>query len=215
MSTTDINKMSAAELKAALKKKQATEKADMAAKKKSYDKMRDDYIGTVFSKMDEMSSKLREFKTESVKLGLELHEKMFEAHGRTSKPGVDHYSLVSADKQSKVVIERQWRCEYDETSTVAIQTIREVLREKFEGRNKGMYGIIDGILMKNGKGDYDERLVAKLRKHEEAVGDPRFSEALDILAKAYRPTTSQTYIRAYRRNEGGKWVDVVMNWSSM
>lgn len=216
MSTsTDITKMSAAELKAALKAKQQAEKAEKANRKKTYDKLRDEYIETVFGKMDVLSRELRAFKDESVKLGLELHSKMYETLGRKPKDGIDHYSLTSADGMRKVSIERQWRCEYDETSTVAIETIRTVLREKFEARNKGMYGIIDGILIKNGKGDYDERLVAKLRKHEEAVDDKRFSEALDILAKAYRPTTSQTYIRAYRKSESGKWVDIVMNWSSM
>lgn len=213
--STDISTMSAADLKAALKKKQADEKAAKANAKLGYDKMRDSYIDTVFGKMDEMSTQLRAFKDESVKLGIELHAKMYETLGREPKPGIDSYTLTSADGQRKVTIERQWRCEYDETSTVAIETIRTVLREKFEGRNKAMYGIIDGILLKNNKGDYDERLVAKLRKHEEAVDDKRFSEALDILAKAYKPTTSQTYIRAYRRSAAGKWVDVVMNWSAM
>jgi hypothetical protein len=213
--TTDITKMSAADLAKALKEKKAAEKAAKANARKSYDELRDSYIDTVFGRMDVLSKELRVFKDESVKLGLELHAKMYETLGREPKDGIDSYTLTSADGLRKVSIERQWRCEYDETSSVAIDTIRAVLREKFEGRNKGMYNIIDSILMKNGKGDYDERLVARLRKHEEAVGDPRFSEALDILAKAYRPTTSQTYIRAYRKNDAGKWVDLVMNWSSM
>ncbi len=213
--STDISTMSAADLKAALKKKQAAEKAEKANAKQSYDKMRDSYIDTVFGKMEDLSGQLKEFKSESVRLGIELHTKMYETLGRAPKEGIDSYTLTSADGIRKVSIERQWRCEYDETSTVAIETIRTVLREKFEGRNKAMYKIIDDILIKNGTGDYDERLVAKLRKHEEAVDDKRFSEALDILARAYRPTTSQMYIRAYRRDDGGKWRDLVMNWSAM
>lgn len=213
--STDISTMSSADLKAALKKKQADEKAAKDRARQTYDRMRDSYIETVFGKMDELSAELRRFKEESVQVGLELHAKMYETLGRAPKDGIDSYTLTSADGLRKVTIERQWRCEYDETSTVAIDTIRTVLREKFEGRNKAMYGIIDGILLKNNKGDYDERLVAKLRKHEAAVDDKRFSEALDILAKAYRPTTSQTYIRAHRRTKGGKWQDVVMNWSAL
>ncbi len=215
MSSTDITTMSAADLKAALKKKQADEKAAKANAKKGYEAMRDGYIDTVFGKMEELSAQLRDFKTESVKLGIELHAKMYHTLGREPKDGIDSYTLTSADGLRKVSIERQWRCEYDETSTVAIDTIKAVLRDKFEGRNKSMYRIIDDILSKNGTGDYDERLVARLRKHEEAVDDRRFSEALDILARAYRPTTSQMYIRAYRREQGGKWRDVVMNWSAM
>lgn len=205
-----------AQMRKELKEKEAAFKAQRAGAVKEYEATRDKYIDTVFGKMAELSEVLREFKTESVKLGLELHDKMYEVFGREKRDGMDSYTLTSADGLRKVMIERQWRCEYNETSLVAIDTIRTVLREKFEGRNKAMYSIIDAILMRNNKGDYDERLVARLRKHEEAVGDQRFSEALDILAKAYQPTTSQTYIRAYRRDTGnGKWVDITMNWSSM
>ncbi len=209
-------KPSAKELFALAREQRKKEEAERIERRRQYDTLRDSYIDTVFGKMAEYSERLREFKEESVRLGLELHDKMYEAYGRDKPEGIDHYSLVSADGTRKVTIERQWRCEYDETSTVAIGTIRQVLREKFEGRNKGMYGIIDGILMKNNKGDYDERLVARLRKHESAVDDARFSEALDILAKAYKPTTSQTYIRAYAKDPTtGKWLDLPMNWSSM
>lgn len=216
MSTSTTNTKTLAQMRRELKEKEAAFKAQRASAVKEYEATRDKYIDTVFGKMAELSDVLREFKSESVKLGLELHDKMYEVYGREKRDGMDSYTLTSADGMRKVMIERQWRCEYNETSIVAIDTIRAVLREKFEGRNKGMYGIIDAILMRNNKGDYDERLVAKLRKHEEAVGDPRFSEALDILAKAYQPTTSQTYIRAYRRDNGnGKWVDITMNWSSM
>lgn len=210
-----IETMTAAQLKAALKAKQQAEREAKSNAKKTYDQMRDGYIDTVFGRMEELSAQLRTFKADSVKLGLELHAKMYETLGRSPKDGIDSYTLTSADGKRRVTIERQWRCEYDETSIVAIETIKAVLRDKFEGRNKSMYKIIDDILAKNGTGDYDERLVAKLRKHEEAVADPRFSEALDTLAKAYRPTTSQMYIRAYRRDEAGKWRDVVMNWSAM
>lgn len=214
--STDISKLSARELAELAKKKRKQERDTAQERRRQYDQLRDTFIDTVFGKMAEYSEKLREFKEESVRLGLELHDKMYEAYGREKPDSIDHYSLVSADGNRKVTIERQWRCEYDETSTVAIGTIRQVLREKFEGRNKGMYGIIDAVLMKNNKGDYDERLVAKLRKHEAAVDDARFSEALDILARAYKPTTSQTYIRAYAKDPTtGKWVDLPMNWSSM
>lgn len=216
MSTsTDISSMSAAELKKALKEKQAAERAEAEARKRSYDRLRDSYINTVFDKVEALSAELRKFKADSVKLGLELHEKMYEAYGRERRDGIDHYSLVNEEATRKVVIERQHRCAYDERAEVAIGQIKDVLRDKFSGRNKGMYEIIDGLLMKNHKGDYDERMVAKLRKHEGTVDDPRFSEALALLAQSYRPVDSQLYLRAYRKDEAGKWEDLPMNWSGM
>lgn len=212
----DVNKMSVAQLEAELKKRKKREKTEKEVKRSEYERLRDEYLETTLGKMEELGGQLRAFKEDSVKLGLDLHEKMLDVFDRKKKENVDNYTLTNQAGTIRIQIERNWMCEYDETGQVAIDTIREVLREKFEPRNKGMYAIIDGILMKNNKGEYDERLVARLRKHEEAVGDPRFSEALDILARSYRPTHSRTYIRAYRRPKAdGKWQEVPMNWSSM
>ncbi len=212
---TDISKMSAAQLAKLAKEAKAREQAENAAKRKAYDRLRDDYISTVFGKMEELSEQLSAFKDESVKLGIELHAKMYEAYGREPKDGIDSYTLTSADGNNKVVIERQWRCEYDETAEVAIAQLKEVLRDKFAQRNQAMYSMLERVLLRNNKGDYDERLVAKLRAEEDKVNDPRFSEALAMLAKSYKPVSSQTYIRAYRKSATGKWEDLTMNWSRM
>lgn len=212
---TDITKLSAAQLAKMAKEAKARELAENAAKRKAYDRLRDDYISTVFGKMEELSAQLSAFKDESVKLGLELHAKMYEAYGREPKDGIDSYTLTSADGSSKVVIERQWRCEYDETAEVAIAKLKEVLRDKFAQRNQAMYSMLERVLLRNNKGDYDERLVAKLRAEEDKVNDPRFSDALAMLAKSYKPVSSQTYIRAYRKGAAGKWEDITMNWSRM
>lgn len=213
--STDVSKLSAKELSQLAREKRKKEEAEMLERRRQYDATRDSFIDTVFGKVEELSAQLSEFKRDSIKLGLELHDKMYEAYGRAKKDGMDHYSLVSADGTKRIVIERQHRCEYDERAEVAITAIKEVLRDKFSGRNKGMYEIIDGLLMKNHKGDYDERMVAKLRKYEAQVEDERFSKALALLADSYRPVDSQLYLRAYRKNDAGKWVDLPMNWSSM
>lgn len=214
--STDIKQMSAAQLKVALKKKQAEEVATAKAKRKDYDGMRDQFIGSVFSKFEAVQAELGTFKAEAIKLGLELHDKMYEAYGREKREGIDNYTLTSDDATKKVVIQRDWLCRYDETVEVGIGMIKEVVRDKFEPRNKGMYAVIDGLLLKGNEGDYDERMVAKLRKHADAFdNDPRFFEALDIITRAYKPVESRLYLRVYRKTEAGAWEDISVNWSRM
>lgn len=216
--STETKTSKAAELKAAWKKAQAEEKTEQTRRKKEYETMRDKFLDTTFSKMFELSQAQLAFKSEAVKLGLEVHDKMYEAYGREKREGIDHYSLVSSDGLRKVTIERKHICAYDETVEVGIQLVRDVLRDKFAERSKKAYRMLESVLMKNKKGDYDEAMVAKLRKHAEEVdNDPRFIEALDIIGKAYKPTgTSQLYLRAYRKETAdGRWIDIPMNWSSM
>lgn len=211
----DARTLSTEELRKLLAAREAKEKNQRKQLREAYDRDRDKYVVDLLAQMEQMGERMRKLKVRSARTGNALHERMYAAYGRAKRRPLDHISLVSSDGTCKVVIERQHRCAYDETSTVAIDMIKQVLRERFEGRNKAMYAIIDDILMKNRKGDYDERLVAKLRKHEAAMNNRRFSEALAILAESYKPTSSQVYIRGYRKNANGVWQEVPMSWSSM
>lgn len=213
---TDISKMSAAELKAALAKKEAEEKAEREKAIATYERDRDQLVTSTVKQMRQAADLLSKLKRDAVGKAMELQERTYTVLGKKRKEkAVDSFSLMSKDGQLKLVMDRQYKGEYDETADVAIAEIKEVLRDKFEGRNKALYRILDSVLLKNNKGDYDERLVAKLRKHEADVADDRFSKALDVLSKAYRPTTSQTYIRAYELGENGRWNDISLAFSSM
>lgn len=217
--STDLEQLTPDQLEAAvkaLKKKKQEEKTKAKALRSEYDRKRDQYLATVFARMEALSHQLAEFKREAIASGLILHDEMYDAYRRKrpDKP-VDSYTLTSEDGTRRIIIERSERCEYDETAEVAISQIREVLRDKFAARNLGMYEMLETLLMRNAKGDYDERLVAKLRKHEDRVNDPRFSDAIKMLDAAYRPVGSQTYIRAYTRDKNGPWREVTMNWSRM
>lgn len=215
MSSVNLDKVSTAELAAALKKKRKAERSQREEKVATYKRLRDTYLNTVFGKMEELSPTLIEFKSESVKLGLEMHALMYEVYDR-EKRELDNYTIADDDGLRKVVVERHHVCQYDETAEVAVGIIQQVMKDRFSGRNKGMYNILNDLLIKNDAGDYDEKMVAKLRKHQEEVNDPRFIEALDLLAAAYKPVGSRMYIRAYSRpTKAGKWREKVMNWSAM
>jgi hypothetical protein len=211
----DPRTLSTQELRALLREREAEEGKERHALRKAYEADRDAYVSGLMQQMGELHERMAALKRTAIAEGEALHQRMYAAYGRVKRRDLDHFSLTSGDGSMKVVIERQHRCAYDDTSLVAIETIRQVLRDRFEGRNKALYAIIDGVLMKNSKGDYDERLVARLRKHEASVNDARFSEALDLLARAYRPTSTQTYLRAYRKGADGRWAELSMSWSAM
>lgn len=216
MPTTDINKMSAAELKEALANKEAEERAEQQKAVATYERDRDLLVTSTVKQMRQAADLLLQLKASAVEKATELQERSYTVLGkkRKEKP-VDSFTILSKAGDLKLVMDRQYKGEYDETADVAIAEIKEVLRSKFEGRNKALYRILDSVLLKNNKGDYDERLVAKLRKHESDVDDERFSKALDVLSNAYRSTTSQTYLRAYELGKNGRWNDISVAFSRM
>ncbi len=215
MQEKSITEMSAAELRKHLEAKEREERKIKDQARRKYEKDRDSFVEAFVSHAAQFHADLKAFKTASITRGNELHDMMYEIFEKEAK-ALKSFTIMNTEKTLKVVVERAERHGFNETAEVAIAEIKDVLRAKFEGRNKGMYEIIDSILMKNTKGDYDERLVAKLRRHEETVADKRFSDALDTLANAYYTTQSGTYIRAYKLNEEtNKWEDIILQFSSL
>ena len=214
--TQGLEGLSLEELRQELDRREKAEASEKEKALRAYEVDKDNFIRATAIKMETISKDLRELKTNAVQRANDLLQRSYEVHGRKRKDKpVDQFTIISQDGQYKVVMDRQFKGSYNEHADVAIAEIKDILREKFEGRNKVMYDILDSILLKNSKGDYDERLVAKLRKHEAKVNDPRFSSALDTLSKAYVPGESATYIRAYSLTETGKWADINVTFSSM
>lgn len=207
--------MTSAELRQHLEAKEREERKSKEQARRKYEKDKDAFVASFVSQAAQFHAELKQFKTAAIARGNELHDLLYEVFDKETKE-LKSFTITTEDKTMKVVVERAERHGFNETAEVAINEIKEVLRAKFEGRNKGMYEIIDSILMKNTKGDYDERLVAKLRRHEGTVDDKRFSDALDTLAAAYYTTQSGTYIRAYKLNEEtNKWEDIVLQFSAL
>ncbi|MBK7285946.1 MAG: hypothetical protein IPI95_01910 [Flavobacteriales bacterium] len=57
--------------------------------------------------------------------------------------------------------------------------------------------------------------MAKLRSTRPTRRRPLQQGAGRAESKAYRPTTSQTYIRAYELGANGRWNDISLAFSSM
>lgn len=211
----EVQELSAKQLREMLAKKEAEERSDMLQRQRDYEREKEAFVIDAVAKFKDFNEALSIFKSYLLKRGNELHDKMWEVYGKEAKD-LKQFSLQNSDKNLKLVIERQEKLQFDESAEVAIGIIKDVLKSKFEGRNKAMYNIIDGVLMKNKKGDYDERLVTKLRKYEGDVNSEEFSKALDILAKSYNTTGSSTYARAYILNEANsKMEDVCIQFSSL
>ncbi|MAX81726.1 MAG: hypothetical protein CL843_16310 [Crocinitomicaceae bacterium] len=210
----DVNEMTADELMQLAQEKQQKEKSAAKAAKNKYTNERDAFIALTLAQFSEVSAILSQLKKETIHRASEFRDRAWELQNQEPKDQ-KQFSIVTEDQQFKLVVENQERNAFNEHAQIAIERIKEILYNKFASRNKAMYNIINDILMKNKSGDYDPKLVAKLRKHEEALNDPEFSAALDELSKSYYVAGSATYVRAYKRDESNKWIEIPMQFSSL
>ena len=138
---------------------------------------------------------------------------MYEVNGKEVKEQ-KNITQKSECGMFKVTAERKERFAFTDEADVHIDSIREILKAKFEGRNKGMYQFLDSILMKNGKGDYDPNLLSKAKQQANKLGYQDLMDELDKLQSCQTITGTALYCRAYFKTDSG-WKDIVMQFSAL
>jgi Glu-tRNA(Gln) amidotransferase subunit E-like FAD-binding protein len=211
--------LSPAELKQLLKEAEEQEKQELQERKKQYQQKRDQFVQEKVDHAKWLSSTLAHFKRNIIQNGQQLHEEMLELFN-AKRADVEQigkqFSLITEDGKYKLTIEREAKVNLDESAEAGIQKIRNYMETHVKKRDKMIYGMLEELLMKNKKGEWDEKLVAKLSKYEEQINNQEFSEGLDILRKAYREVDSSYYVRFYEKNaETGAWDNIPLQWSSL
>ena len=131
------------------------------------------------------------------------------------KPVKDAKSFELKNDRIKIIVETQERFDFNDEAIVHIGAIKDIFREKFEARNKGFYNLLDGILIKNSKGEYDAKLLTKARKQVRELGDEKLMEAFDKLNDCLIVVGSAKYCRVYTKDDKNRWRDVSLNFSSL
>lgn len=214
----DLDNLSEDQLLAALKKKQELKQQEEQEKINAYVKDNEDFVTFTVSKVKQLHNELKKLKKQTISDANALYNRMYEVQGKVPTE-VKTFSRLNKEGNLKVTVERQERFEFTEEAMVHINEIKAIFKEKFEGRNKGLYNILDGLLIKGSKGDYDPKLLAKARNQVRALGDAKLIEEFDKLDDCQRVTGSSMYCRVYEKIEdvNGKiaWQDISLNFSSL
>lgn len=208
------DQLTAAELKAVLAHKEKDEKANEEKTRKQYQNEKNKFVDDVIGIFTHYNTLLQDFKKRSIGDAQLLNAKVYEINGKEPKDNKS-FQLKNEDDTAKIVVENQERFEFTEEAPVHIEAIKEIFKNKFAERNKGMYKFLDAILMKNGKGDYDPKLLTKARNQAKELGDADLITEFEKLTDCQRVTETATYIRAYKKDENGKYQDVSLNFSAL
>ncbi|MEM8506202.1 MAG: DUF3164 family protein [Bacteroidota bacterium] len=174
----------------------------------------EEFVSTTVARFNELHTELSELKNRVITKANKLYNRMYEIEGKEPKE-VKSFSRVSKDGTMKITVDRQERLVFTDEAEVHIQAIRDIFKKKFEGRNKGFYNLLDSILMKGRKGEYDPKLLAKARQQVAALGDPNLIEEFNKLELCQRVEGTSLYARAYQKDDKGKWQDIVIQFSAL
>ena len=210
--TKPITEMSAWEIEAFLKQKKAAENQQQQNRKKAYETDKENFLKEVLSRFTDARGILETLKNETI-----THSENFNAlkYQLEDKAVKEAKSFELKNDNVKIVVENQDKFDFNDSAIVHINAIKDIFRAKFEGRNKGFYNLLDSILMKNSKGDYDAKLLNKARREAKELGDDALMEEFDKLNDCLVVVGTAKYVRVYTKDDKNRWKDVSLNFSSI
>ena len=155
----DLDNLSEDQLLAALKKKQAVKQKAEFEKRHAYEMDNENFIVQSISKAKELRNTLREFKEYSIREANKLYTRMYELQDKEPKEQ-KQFSRISECGNFKVTVDMQEKFMFTDEAEVHLSAIQDILKEKFEARNKGFYKFFERIMMRNGKGEFDPKKVS-------------------------------------------------------
>ncbi|MGB0869501.1 MAG: DUF3164 family protein [Flavobacteriales bacterium] len=203
-----------AELERQLAEAKAEENKIQRAKEVEYKAEKEAFVNYTVKEFEELNEALATFKKVTFEKAEYLQNTMFDLF-KVEPTDSKSFSITNEKKTRKLTFSKGEVFAFNETAEAGIELLHEVLKNKFEKRNKTMYQIIEKLLSKTKEGDYDPKMLVKLRKFESDINDPNFSKALDILNNAQEVNSTSLYVRAYNKNESGKWIDITLQFSAL
>ena len=210
--TKPLSEYTAAELKELAKQKEAVEQDKQIKRKKAYDTDKENFLNEVATKFTEVKGILLSLKNDTISHSENFNTLKYELEDKAVK---EAKSFELKNDNVKIVVENQDKFDFNDTAIVHINAIKDIFREKFEARNKGFYNLLDSILMKNSKGEYDAKLLNKARRQAKELGDEALMNEFDKLNDCLVVVGTAKYVRVYTKDDKNRWKDVSLSFSSL
>lgn len=210
--TKPLSEYTAAELKEYLKQKEAADQEKQIKRKKAYDTDKENFLNEVATKFTEVKGILLSLKNDTISHSENFNALKYELEDKAVK---EAKSFELKNDNVKIVVENQDKFDFNDNAIVHINAIKDIFREKFEARNKGFYNLLDSILMKNSKGEYDAKLLNKARRQAKELGDEALMNEFDKLNDCLVVVGTAKYVRVYTKDDKNRWKDVSLSFSSL
>lgn len=214
MTTIDIAQLSSSELEDLLAKKKQQEAKEQERQRVAYETERDNDMSELVALALEIETKSQLLK-QLTHAKMEKHQEKLNNYGKIRSNSKGGFSLVHTDKTIRIKRVRDTQPAWDERSTKALELIHSFLYDTVKKRDKDVFEMLIGFLVKNKKGDLDYASVMNLLNHEHRFDDTRWKEGLRLLKQSY-----SSYLRGYqycfeKQNIDGRFEKIELNFSAL
>ncbi|GET46477.1 DUF3164 family protein [Capnocytophaga felis] len=209
MSNIDLSQLSAQELQAELQKRQDAQAENRKAYKDLVNKNLFGIVEQLKLLSDDISKK-KLFIFQSLKTFLDLKNEVYEVKGEQQS------HTFSDDDGNTITYGFRTIDNWDDTVNADVEKVRDFISSLAKDDNSAkLVDVINRLLRKDAKGNLKASRVLELNKIAEEFNSPEFTDAVKIIAQAYKPQQSAFFVDASYTDAQGKKVSIPLNISAV
>lgn len=205
----DLSQLSERELQAELKKRQHSK----AEERKAYKEMVQEHLPQIIEKLKNVSAELSKVKFRvfsDLKILLDTKNEAYEVKGEQQS------HTFSDDQGNTLTYGFRTIDAWDDTVNAGIEKVRNFIGSLAKDDNSAkLVNAINRLLRKDANGNLKASRVLELTKLAEEFNDANFTDAVQIIAQAYKPQRSAFFVDAYTTDPQGRKVSIPLNISAV
>ncbi|WP_172914032.1 DUF3164 family protein [Capnocytophaga canis] len=209
MSNIDLSQLSAQELQAELQKRQNAQ----AENRQAYKDLVNNNLKNIIDVLKEFSSEVSRTKLfvfQSLKTFLDIKNEVYELKGEQQS------HTFSDDDGNTITYGFRTIDGWDDTVNAGVEKVRDFISSLAKDDNSAkLVDVINRLLRKDAKGNLKASRVLELTKIAEEFNSPEFTDAVRIIAQAYKPQKSAFFVDASYTDAQGKKINIPLNISAV
>jgi hypothetical protein len=204
----DLSKLSAADLKTELQRRDNLKEADRSA----YKELVEQTVPKAVFKLCAASEILSNAKTEAFKFFEDVLKLKAEVYGIKEKQMTHTFS----DKKSEITIGYRINDGWDDTVNAGVAKVEKFITSLAKDKETAaLVSMVFNLLKKDAKGNLKGSRVLELQKLTKEFNDEEFTDGVNIIADSYKPVKSVWFIDAALINEDGSKTSIPLSMSSV
>jgi hypothetical protein len=204
----DLSKLSAADLKAELQRRDNLKEADRSA----YKELVEQTVPKAVFKLCAASEILSNAKTEAFKFFEDVLKLKAEVYGIKEK----QMSHTFSDNKSEITIGYRINDGWDDTVNAGVAKVEKFITSLAKDKETAaLVSMVFNLLKKDAKGNLKGSRVLELKKLTKEFNDEEFTDGVNIIADSYKPVKSVWFIEAALINEDGSKTSIPLSMSSV
>ncbi|MES2651292.1 MAG: DUF3164 family protein [Bacteroidota bacterium] len=180
-----------------------------------YERTAERTVSSIAKEAIRLNAGLTAFKQNLKKQAIELYAQFLEANGGKIGKGKGGATFFNFDRSIKVEVQVNEPISFDKNT---IGLAKEKLDEFLSFGLEGAKDFVKPIIMEafeTRAGQMDTNGILGLRKHISRVNDARFTEAMELVDKAIRKSSTKEYFQVSVKDGSGEYNNVLLNFGAI